>query len=108
MNMGSEQFQDRTSIKIYKMANKNSIWLRSDSLANCNRILEHLQEDHERSGKKRKSTFSQLSRETGIAPSSVSYACWVLAFVKRPRVKLWAEKRMTRKGMRTQMRVRLL
>lgn len=101
-------YKDRSGIKVAEMSNNNTIWLREDSIINCNIIMDHLEKDFKEVGSKRKMTFAQVSRETKICASSVSSACYFLAFRKEPLVKIWAEKTVSHnKKPHTRMRVRL-
>ena len=109
--MGDDEriFQERDGIRILPMANKNSIWFRKDTEENCRTILKYLIDDKKEMGRARKVTFSQLSKYTNILPSSVSSACYILAFLRKPRLRMWAEKTPAPGGsVFTRMRIRLL
>jgi len=106
--MEKRKFQNRKGIQIKKMANGNTVWLREDQRANCEKIFNHLQSDYKRTGKKRKATYTQLAEELKMQRGSVSSACWFLAFRDPPFLKMWAEKTVSsRKHVHTRMRIKL-
>ncbi len=102
------KFQSRKSIQIRNMANGNTVWLREDQRANCEKIINHFERDYKSTGKKRKMTYSQLAKELKMQRGSVSSTCWYLAFRDPPLLKIWAEKSVsTRRHVTTRMRVKL-
>ena len=107
------KYRSRKGYKIVKMSNDQTIWLREDSRQIAEKILNHLENDLKKTGKPRKVTFSQLSKDTGIRKASVSSACYLLAFRKEPLIRMWADRGIKKNisspnTVKTYMRVRLL
>ncbi len=80
------QIHDR---KFLRLQGNNSLYLRLETVENCNKILDVLVEYYLRTGKNKPHHLGWIHHKTGINGSSISYALFVMAFMKEPKINIY-------------------
>jgi hypothetical protein len=94
------------------MAFDSTTWIDPATRRNIDMVYDFLfnrTELSERTGRRRPSfSYAQLSKETGISPKQVQFACQKLAFKKVPYFKIHAISYGSKKGVKTTEKVELV
>lgn len=83
-------FKDRSSKKLLHFVNGNSEYVRSDTLENCQIVLNYVIEEYEKTKKRRGICITELAQKTGLKRGSISSALHILCYREKPILRMFA------------------